>query len=591
MTLHSRKKSHYSVILVCLLFFPGFGQTTVTIDVKNANSVVAPELFGVLMERLGRQWTGLSNSGIFVGTNSTIPNTDGMRNDVIEGFKECGVGAIEWPGGCAANGYYWHNNKNPSNDVGVDRFIQFCKLTGAEPIISLKPGVSDVSSNMAFVQYVIDSLHYPLKWAKIGSDIWGGCGGNYTDGYLANTFPQNVTKLNKLRNSETVRDLKVIAAAGAMEGQYGWISGYYDSIGSQMDAIEYSDYNFYQLDSTSHIPTMANYWTIMNAVFVGDLHKHLFDSIIPSMKAADPSSRVKIAFDQWGSWFKGDDSNEWMQEVTMMDAISAAGHLHQFIQNADIVGLACLSQGVNVLQSIMNINQSGIMVKTPVFYVFKLLKPHHSKGAKYCPITESNFAKIQNNVPAVSVVASLDNDNILNVSCVNTDFSAIRDVRIRLAGLNSDYRLKSADVIAGQQYSSKNNFGRSEEVNIQALNPMCFDYSDGILHVRLPAESIVMVRLDEGCVCGSQTTKSTIEKRFSIKAGSDGKIHISSSEKMQTPVVINICTANGKSLIYNAARAIGTCKFSIGKNLSKGAYLVKISGRNINFKQLVIIAE
>jgi alpha-N-arabinofuranosidase len=594
MRLYPGKKSHYSVILVYLLIFPGFSQTTVTIDIKNAKSVIAPEVFGVLMERLGRQWTGLSNSGIFVGTTSSIPNIDGIRRDIIEGFKECGVGAIEWPGGlCAGNGYSWEKNKKPSNDVGVDRFIQFCKLTGAEAIISLKPGVSDFPSNVAFVQYVVDSLHYPLKWAIVGTDIWGGCGSNYTNEYVASTFPRNVAKLNELRKTETGRDLKIIAAAGAAEGQYSWIRGYYDSIGSQMDAIEYYDYSYYPFGIISSNPTTTNYWTIMDEVFVGDFHKHLFDSIIPPMKAADPSSRVKIAFDQWGSWFKADDSDEWMQDVTMMDAISAAGHLHQFIQNADIVGLACLSQGVNVLQSIMNINRSGIMVKTPVFYVFKLLRPHHSKGAKYCPITESSYAKIQNNIPAVSVVASVDNDHILNVSCVNTDFSATRDIRIRLAGVNSDYRLKSAEVVTGQQYSSKNNFGRSEEVNIQTLNPMYFDYSvnDNILHVRLPANSIVMVRLQEECVCSSKSTKNIIEKKFSIRAGSDGMIHISSSEMMQTPVIINIYTADGKSLVYNSTRVIGTCKFSIGNNLSKGAYLVRISGRTINFKQLVIIAE
>ncbi len=45
------------------------------------------------------------NGGLFVGTNSSIANTDGMRNDIIQGFKDAGVGMIEWPGGCAANSY------------------------------------------------------------------------------------------------------------------------------------------------------------------------------------------------------------------------------------------------------------------------------------------------------------------------------------------------------------------------------------------------------------------------------------------------------------------------------------------------------
>ncbi len=86
-----------STLYVAVLVLNGYSQSSVTINVNDAADVVPKELFGVLMERLGRQWNG--NGGIFVGTGSSIPNTDGMRNDVIDGFKECGVGSIEWPGG------------------------------------------------------------------------------------------------------------------------------------------------------------------------------------------------------------------------------------------------------------------------------------------------------------------------------------------------------------------------------------------------------------------------------------------------------------------------------------------------------------
>ncbi len=594
MTLHPEKKCHSSVILICLLVFTGLSQTSVTIDVKNAKSIIAPEVFGVLMEKLGRQWTGPGNSSIFVGINSTIPNTDGIRKDVIEGFRECDVGAIEWPGTCAGNTYEWEKNKNTANDVGVDRFIQFCKLTGAEAIISLRPTVNDVSSNRAFVQYIIDSLHYPLKWANVGGDIWGGCGSNFTDGYIANTFPQNFAKLNELRNTETGSNLKIIAAAGAAQGRYNWISGYYDSIGSQMDAIEYSDYSYYRDNISSSNPTEADYWKIMNDVFIRGFHKHLFDSIIPPMKAADSSSRIKIAFDQWGNWLKP-SVDDWMQDVTMMDAISAAGHLHQFIQNADIVGLTCMAQGVNVQQSLINISQTGIMVKTPVFYVFKLFKPHHSKGAKFCPITASSYERTNGNLPAVSVVATVENSYYVNISCINVDISSTRNITVKLTGAYDSYRVLSADIITGPQYSSKNEFGQPETVNIKPFPTTGFEINTiggtGILQARLPAKSVVMFRLYENCSCKLTSTKIATEKMFSVRAGSDGTVRISSSEKTQTPATVNIYSADGKQMICNATWTIGTREFSIGNNLSKGAYLVKITGCNINFKKLVIITE
>lgn len=165
----------------------GYSQSTVTFNVSGASEIVPPGIYGVLMERLGRQWTGTNSSGIFVGTNSSIPNTNGMRKDIIDGFKECGVTVAEWPGGCAANEFQWQNNKRPANDVGVDRFIEFCRLTGAEAMIVGKSTASDAASNLAFCQYVVDSLKYPLKWFKVGNEVWG-CGGNqsvttYTSSY------------------------------------------------------------------------------------------------------------------------------------------------------------------------------------------------------------------------------------------------------------------------------------------------------------------------------------------------------------------------------------------------------------------------
>jgi alpha-L-arabinofuranosidase len=46
-----------------------------------------------------------------------------MRNDIIDGFKEAGVGMIEWPGGCAANNYNW-SPPNSNNDMGTDLYMQ-----------------------------------------------------------------------------------------------------------------------------------------------------------------------------------------------------------------------------------------------------------------------------------------------------------------------------------------------------------------------------------------------------------------------------------------------------------------------------------
>jgi alpha-N-arabinofuranosidase len=585
-------KTQLVATFTAVIALNGFSQNSVTLNVGEAKSVVAQEVFGLLMERLGRQWTGQNNSGIFCGTSSTIPNTNGMRNDVIDAFKEAGVGAVQWPGGCAANGYTWQDNKKPSGDVGVDRFIQFCKLTGAEAMISGKPTGGDAASNLAFAQYIINDLKYPLKWFKIGNEIWGGCGTNYTNGYSGGVI-QNTTKMKELRSTENGKDLKFIVAAGAMEGNYSWIPSYYTSMANDMNAIEYHDYVYHTggggFNSTN--PTTANYWQVMNDVFVGDLHSHVYNDIIPAMKRADPTSKVKICLDEWGDWFQS-TGDGWMQTITVLDAISAGGHLNQFISNADIVGAACLAQGVNVIHSIVNINTSGVMVKTPALYVFKMYKPHHANNAKCIPATAPNFEKT-NSVPAVNVAGTVDANGVVNVSFVNVDLSATRKVAVTLSGGRAPYTVMSAEVVTGPEFNSTNPFGGAEQVNIKPLDASSYNVSGGnVLNVTLPSKSVSMVRLlPDGYTSTLQQNSRLDSKAFSIKSGTNGTIFVSSNVNQRTPATISLYSVNGKSLIGKISGNVGTGTFAIGKNLGKGIYIIKVTSEYGNFTKQIAVSR
>jgi alpha-N-arabinofuranosidase len=581
-----------SVLIASIFITNLYSQNSATFDVGQAKSVVAQEVFGLLMERLGRQWATQDNSGIFCGTGSNIPNTNGMRNDVIDAFKEAGVGALQWPGGCAANGYPWQNNKNPSDDVGVDRFIQFCKLTGAEAMISGKPTGGDAASNLAFAKYIINDLNYPLKWFKIGNEIWGGCGTKYTDGYT-DGVKQNVTRFNELRATEVGKNLKFIVAANTIEGTYDWIPTYYNQIKNEMNAIEFHDYIYHPGNGgfSSTNPTTANYWQIMKDVFVGDLYAHLFNDIIPTMKKADSTNSVKICLDEWGDWLQN-TGDGWMQTVTVMDAISAGGHLNHFVSNADIVGAACLAQGVNVIHSIVNINTNRVMVKTPAFYVFKMYKPHHANNAKCIPVTTSSFEKT-NDVPAVNVAATVDSNGIVNVSFVNVDLSATRKVAVTLNNGTAPYTVLSAEVVTGAAYTTTNPFGDAEQVNIKTLEASNYSLSNGnVLNVTLPSKSVSMIRLlpatstlqHVGCM-------NNFQKTFSIKSGTNGSILISSNLTQPTSMTISLYSINGKTLIGKTTSNVGTGTLAIGKNLGKGIYLVKISSDNGNFAKQVAITK
>src|SRR4051794_37303388 len=66
---------------------------------------IAPEIYSHFVEHLG----GVVYDGIWVGENSKIPNTGGIRKALVDALAHTKPGAIRWPGGCYADQYDWRD--------------------------------------------------------------------------------------------------------------------------------------------------------------------------------------------------------------------------------------------------------------------------------------------------------------------------------------------------------------------------------------------------------------------------------------------------------------------------------------------------
>lgn len=594
-----QRKKMLITLSVAGMVMSGFSQSSVTFNVNTATDTVQKEMFGVLMERLGRQWGNGSNGGIYVGTASTIPNTNGMRNDVISGFVDCGVGAIQWPGGCAATSYNW-SPPNPANDVGTDRFIQFCQLTGATPLFC---GPRDAaSSNLAWVRHIDSQMNSRgmgnLKWFKDGNEVWGGCGSGINVTTYMPMFTRCYNAMNPYRS-----DL-LLEACTDIENNWSptspWPTTMINSIGSQLDGVEYHDYIYYPDTFSGSAPTTSQYWQIMYDVVSRDFGGHIRNNVIPTMNSVNPDGRIKAIVDEWGDWLK-DDGDGWMQRNPLFDGLSAGMHLHVMMPYCKRITVACMAQAVSCIHSLMNINTSNQMVKTPTYYVFKMFKPH--QNAKWCPISTSSIENTTQTTwfngnatfPVVTVGATVDNANYVNVSLTNIDLSATRQVIVTLTSSQTAYTVASAQVVTGAAYTSYNAFGAAESVNIQTLAAGNYTMNTKTLTVTLPARSIVMFRLQPPTTA---TRPSTIamkaEDAFSIKAGSRGTVLITSSVSWKTPVTISLYRVDGRTLIDRVSRTFeaenSTCV--LGNNSKgRGVYVVKITGENIDFSKKVVVAR
>ena len=161
-------------------------------------------IYGQFAEHLGR---GIYE-GVWVGEGSPIPNTRGIRNDVVAALKRLNVPVLRWPGGCFADEYHWRDGVGPTQDrprtinthwggvveentFGTHEFLDLCEQLGCEPYIcgNLGSGTprrrrtgSNTSRRMRTRRWLTcagptGEKPWKLPYLGLGNESWG-CGGN-----------------------------------------------------------------------------------------------------------------------------------------------------------------------------------------------------------------------------------------------------------------------------------------------------------------------------------------------------------------------------------------------------------------------------
>ena len=163
------------------------------------------------MEHLGRN----VYEGIWVGENSTIPNTRGYRNDVLAALKKLQVPVLRWPGGCFADEYHWRDGigaraKRPHrvntfwggviepNEFGTHEFFELAEMLGAKTYLAVNVGSGTVEEMSQWVEYITSPSQsalanerrangrdkpWKIDYVGVGNEPWG-CGGDMRAGVL-----------------------------------------------------------------------------------------------------------------------------------------------------------------------------------------------------------------------------------------------------------------------------------------------------------------------------------------------------------------------------------------------------------------------
>lgn len=485
---------------------------SIVINADDRLGHISPEIYGHFSEHLGR----CIYNGIYVGENSPISNTDGIRNDIIEAFRNIKAPVFRWPGGCFAEEYHWQDgigekalrrkivNTNwggvtEDNSFGTHEFMRFCELVGCKPYINVNVGSGSVREMSEWIEYMTSDAESPLteqrkkngraepwklEYLGVGNENWG-CGGNMRPEYYADVYKRYQTFCHNYSGNRLYR-----IACGPSSADYNWTEVMMKNLDSNnVDAIDLHYYTmpvWPEMESATDFDDELYYKTIAAANFSDELitrHSEI-------MNRYDPEKKIGLVIGEWGCWHKveeGTNPGFLYQQNTMRDAIVAAIELNVFNRHSDRVVMANLAQAVNVLQSVI-LTEDDKMIKTPTYHVFDLFKTHQNNEAVYCYTQNENMSEGKN-APMISVSASV-NEKSMTVTAANCSLTEEAAVEYSIFGFKASS--VSCRILTNEAHSY-NDFDCPDRVSITEHTAVI---KDNVLKLNIPPCAVVECVVD-----------------------------------------------------------------------------------------------
>ena len=510
-------------------------QRNITVKTNQKKWKINRNIYGHFAEHLGR----CIYEGIWVGENSSIPNTRGMRNDVIDALKNLNIPILRWPGGCFADEYHWKDGIGPKeqrpkminshwgrviedNHFGTHEFLDLCDLLETEPYICGNVGSGTVHEMQQWVEYLTFDGQSPMadlrkangrekpwniKYFGVGNENWG-CGGRMRAEYYADLYRQYSLYVRNYGESKIQ-----LIAAGPRGDNYHWTevmmreAGYFmDGIGlhyytrvrDHSIVIENPDGNKIYLAKPNPVRGSAvdfneeEWFKIMKAAYFTE---ELVEKHSAIMDKYDPEKRVSLIIDEWGTWFDvepGTNPGFLYQQNTMRDAVSAAISLHIFNQHSDRVRMANLAQTVNVLQAVI-LTEGAQLVQTPTYHVFEMLKVHQDAMLLDMAFDQGVYEYEGESVPQISATASADADGKIHISFSNADPKNSAQFQCVLEGMENCGNI-SGRILAAETMNAHNSFEMPSRVVPTAFDG--YKAEKNSLTVELPPMSVVVLEVE-----------------------------------------------------------------------------------------------
>jgi alpha-N-arabinofuranosidase len=454
-----------------------------------------------------------------VGEDSPIPNTRGIRNDVVAALSRLRMPNLRWPGGCFADTYHWKDGIGPldrrpdmlnvhwggvteNNHFGTHEFMDFCSMIGAEPYICGNVGSGTVQEMSEWLEYLTSPGESPmsrlrrkngrdapwdLRYWAVGNENWG-CGGNMTPLQYAGEFRRYQSYCRHLGGKHLYKiacgqtdewnDVVLREAARFMEG----LSVHYYTFAEKWE----------RKGAATGFPASEWYSTMKNGLGI----EEFITRTATIMDRHDPGKRIGMIVDEWGTWWDvepGTNPGFLYQANTIRDAVVAGLSLNVFNRHADRVHMANIAQTINVLQA-MILTDGPRMVLTPSYHVFEMYKVHQDATLLPIVLEADTIERPGSRIPELSASASRDAQGKVHLSLCNLNAEMTAEVEIELRGSASPARSAGGRILAATKMDGRNEFDHPEEVVPKPFAAVATER--GKLRTKLPPMSVVVLAVE-----------------------------------------------------------------------------------------------
>ncbi len=493
---------------------------TVTLDAGQSGAKIDRHIFGQFAEHLGSGVYG----GIWVGKDSPIPNTRGIRNDVVAALKAIKVPDVRWPGGCYADNYHWRDGVGPkrnarvntswggvidSNDFGTDEYMDFIDQIGSEAYVSVNVGSGTVKEAADWMEYMTADqptalqqeraanghpAPYKVGFMGIGNESWD-CGGLMTPDEYTGEMKRYGRFVNNFNNAAPT--LKIAVGPGSddtawtdavmktWKERHGWS---FDIQGMSLHA-----YTVYDGWPPHQVATGFNEQDYANVLSETLKMEPLIQKQTAVMDQYDPDKKVALVVDEWGAWYAktpGTHDGFLQQQNSQRDALLAALNLNIFARHADRVRMANIAQMINVLQA-MILTDGPKMVLTPTYHVFHMYVPF--QDATFIPLKydAGTYTKGSVTLPRLDAIAARSTDGKVWLSLTNLDPD--QPLKVDTSVLGFPAKSATGQTLSGPRIDSYNDFDHPDTVSPK---PVTAKAKNGAIVLTLPPESVTVVELD-----------------------------------------------------------------------------------------------